>query len=97
MARLEDAATPALVLDLPRFEANCRRMVERLHARGTRLRPHVKTLKAVQAARIALDPAHGGIAVSTLTEAEYFAAAGFTLTRIVPTQSPMHIIEGIPA
>jgi hypothetical protein len=34
------------------------------------------------------------------TEAEYhalFQAAGFTLTRIIPTQSPLSLIEGMPA
>jgi D-serine deaminase-like pyridoxal phosphate-dependent protein len=38
----------------------------------------MKTLKSVKAARIAVDPSHGGIAVSTLAEAEYFAAAGIS-------------------
>jgi D-serine deaminase-like pyridoxal phosphate-dependent protein len=38
----------------------------------------MKTLKSVEAARIAIDPSHGGIAVSTLAEAEYFAAAGIS-------------------
>jgi hypothetical protein len=33
------------------------------------------------------------------TEAEYRAllAAGFTLARIIPTQTPLSIIEGVPA
>jgi hypothetical protein len=34
------------------------------------------------------------------TEAEYrelLAAAGFTLGRIIPTQAPLSIIEGVPA
>lgn len=75
---LDDAPTPALVLDRGRLAANCQRMLERARAVGVRLRPHMKTLKSVDAARLAVDPAHGGIAVSTLREAEYFAEAGFS-------------------
>ncbi|SMF69518.1 alanine racemase [Allosphingosinicella indica] len=76
MTALTDLPTPALLLDRPRFEANCARMRDRVSARGTRLRPHMKTLKAIDAARIAIDPDHGGIAVSTLREADYFAGHG---------------------
>jgi D-serine deaminase-like pyridoxal phosphate-dependent protein len=36
----------------------------------------MKTLKSIKAARSAIDPAHGGIAVSTLREADYFARQG---------------------
>lgn len=73
---LEDIQTPALLLDLPRFEANCERMRARALALGVGLRPHMKTLKAIEAARVAIDLRHGGIAVSTLREAEYFAGHG---------------------
>lgn len=75
-ATLADVATPALALDLPRFERNCARMLERCRALGVHLRPHMKTLKAIEAARVAIDPGHGGIAVSTLSEADYFARGG---------------------
>lgn len=71
-----DLETPALLLDRRRFEQNCSVMIERVHARGSRLRPHMKTLKSIDAARHAIDPSHGGIAVSTLAEAEYFADGG---------------------
>lgn len=73
-----DVETPALLLDRPRFKRNCAAMIQRVHARGSRLRPHLKTLKSIDAAQCAIDPRHGGIAVSTLTEAEHFAAAGIT-------------------
>lgn len=68
--------TPALILDRARLEANCGRMRERCRKLGVGLRPHMKTLKSIDAAQLAVDPAHGGIAVSTLKEAEYFAAHG---------------------
>lgn len=69
-------STPALILDLAKFEANCGLMRQRCSRLGVRLRPHMKTLKSIEAARRAIDPGHGGIAVSTLREAEYFAAHG---------------------
>ncbi len=75
--RLSDVETPAAVLDDTRLRTNCARMLEHCRALGVSLRPHLKTLKSVEAARIAVDASHGGIAVATLNEAEYFAAAGF--------------------
>ena len=51
-------------------------MIARCRALGVGLRPHMKTLKSIEAARLAVDPQHGGIAVSTLREAEYFADHG---------------------
>ncbi len=73
---LADVTTPALTLDRAKFERNCARMIEKCHSLGVGVRPHMKTLKAIEAARVAIDPTHGGIAVSTLREAEYFAAEG---------------------
>lgn len=73
---LADVSTPALALDLRKFERNCARMIEKCRSVGVALRPHMKTLKSIEAARIAIDRAHGGIAVSTLREAEYFAREG---------------------
>lgn len=75
--RLTEVPTPALLLDKPRFEANCARMLAHCRALGVRLRPHMKTLKAYQAALIARDGPDGGVAASTLNEAEYWAGHGF--------------------
>ena len=74
---LAEAQTPALVLDRKRLAANCERVTSRCRALGVHLRPHMKTLKSVDAAHMAVDPSHGGIAVATLNEAEYFAQRGF--------------------
>lgn len=86
--QISEVQTPAALLDRSRFEANCRRMIETIHTRGTRLRPHMKTLKSIDAARIAIDPSHGGIAVATLNEAEYFAAHGIRDICIAVCLSP---------
>lgn len=73
---LDDIQTPALVLDRGRMAANCERMQTRCRDLRTLLRPHMKTLKSIDAARYAIDRDHGGIAVATLSEAEYFADHG---------------------
>lgn len=76
MADLVDAPTPSLILDRGKLTRNCERMIAKCRSLGVGLRPHLKTLKSIDAARFAIDPAHGGIAVSTLREADYFAGHG---------------------
>ncbi|WP_217433717.1 alanine racemase [Caulobacter sp. S45] len=73
---LERMPTPSLLLDRSRLERNCERARARCRELGVRLRPHMKTAKSISAARLAMDPALKGIAVSTLLEAEYFADEG---------------------
>jgi len=77
MDRIADLQTPALLLDQARLERNLKRMAARAAALGVALRPHMKTAKSVDVARRATAGQAGGITVSTLKEAEYFAAAGF--------------------
>ncbi len=77
MPSLHDLATPALLLDLDKLDANLARMAERCRALGVRLRPHVKTHKCVEIARRQRDLGAAGLTVSTLEEAEAFEAAGF--------------------
>ncbi len=74
---LAGVPTPAAVVDLAVLRRNAERMLERARRLGVRLRPHVKTHKCVEAARIQTDGASKGITVSTLAEARRFAAAGF--------------------
>jgi D-serine deaminase-like pyridoxal phosphate-dependent protein len=75
---LETLATPALLVDLGRFDRNAARMRSVLARAGNAaLRPHLKTVKSVEAARRLL-PSGGPITVSTLLEAERFAEAGFS-------------------
>jgi D-serine deaminase-like pyridoxal phosphate-dependent protein len=67
-------------------------MTRRARALGVQLRPHLKTAKSAEVARIALRDNFGGITVSTLKEAEYFAAAGIRdivyAVTIVPAKLP---------
>lgn len=74
---LDALPTPSALVDLPRLTANCRRMAARTDRLGVRLRPHVKTHKTAEAARLQLAGGEGAITVSTLAEARFFADAGF--------------------
>ena len=64
------------MLDASVMEANVARMRERMRSLGVGLRPHVKTAKSIDVAKRCLAGQPGGITVSTLAEAEYFAAQG---------------------
>ncbi len=83
--RIEDLRTPAALVELHVLERNAARMAERAHRLGVRLRPHVKTHKTLEAARLQVRGHFGGITVSTLAEASFFAAGGFRdITYAVP-------------
>lgn len=69
-------ATPYLVLDEQILRDNIARTAERARAAGVVLRPHVKTHKCVEIARLQLEAGAVGITVATVSEAEVFAAAG---------------------
>ncbi|MHA1600637.1 MAG: DSD1 family PLP-dependent enzyme, partial [Alphaproteobacteria bacterium] len=75
--KITDLETPALLLDRARLTANLARMHERATALGVALRPHMKTAKSADIARLATAGQDGGITVSTLKEAAYFIANGF--------------------
>lgn len=74
--KLRDLATPCLVLDRGILARNVRTMAADVARHGIALRPHMKTAKCIEAARMALDQDARGITVSTLAEAEHFARAG---------------------
>jgi D-serine deaminase-like pyridoxal phosphate-dependent protein len=71
-----EMVTPALVVDQARLERNLRAMAASAAARGMRLRPHAKTHKTAQIARMQLGLGATGLTVATISEAERFADAG---------------------
>jgi D-serine deaminase-like pyridoxal phosphate-dependent protein len=73
---LDALPTPALILDETRMLRNVARLRGRLGPLGVALRPHLKTVKSVEAARRLLTGGSGPATVSTLKEAEVFSAAG---------------------
>ena len=76
--KLSDLPTPCLVLDRPKLLRNIRGMAGTMERHKIPLRPHMKTAKSIDVARLALNGQPGGITVSTLAEAEYFASHGIS-------------------
>jgi D-serine deaminase-like pyridoxal phosphate-dependent protein len=74
--KLDDLPTPCLVLDRQKLQRNLRTMAGNLARHKVPLRPHMKTAKSIDVARLALLGQPGGITVSTLAEAEYFSSHG---------------------
>jgi D-serine deaminase-like pyridoxal phosphate-dependent protein len=70
--------TPQLVIDLEVVRRNITRAAKAAQAAGVNLRPHTKTHKIPQLARLQLDAGATGIQVAKLGEAEVMAAAGAT-------------------
>lgn len=87
MSDLHTLPTPSLIVDRARVERNVERMGTRIAALGARLRPHVKTHKAIEVGRMQQRAGMSGITVSTLAEARAFAANGFDdITYAVPIE-----------
>lgn len=79
--------TPSVILDIDRVRRNAARMTDVAHRNNVRLRPHIKTHKCIEVARIQTAGHNGAITVSTLAEARAFAKHGFTdITYAVPIE-----------
>lgn len=70
--------TPFLLIEKSKYLRNIERLYSRVHALGSEVRPHLKTLRSIEAARYLLEQSDSPATVSTLAEAEAFAAAGYT-------------------
>nr|WP_313656756.1 DSD1 family PLP-dependent enzyme [Achromobacter ruhlandii] len=77
-ATLDTLETPCLLLDETRMMRNIERLNGLMAGHGVQLRPHLKTPKSIDVARRLMAGPQGPAAVSTLQEAEQFAAAGVT-------------------
>ncbi len=71
---VEDAETPVGTVDLARVRANARRVAEYAAAHGLGWRPHIKTHKSLEVARIQLDAGASGLTVATPREAEVMSS-----------------------
>lgn len=76
MKPVEDLDTPAVLVDLDALERNIAVMAERARAARVRLRPHAKTHKIPELARLQLAAGAGGISLAKTGEAEVFVDAG---------------------
>src|SRR5437762_5934900 len=86
--QLETLKTPSLVLDITTIKRNAERMSRRIKQFCADLRPHIKTHKCIEVARIQTAGHSGAVTVSTLAEARAFAANGFSkITYAIPIES----------
>ncbi len=84
---MEKLKTPCLVLDIERVKKNAERISNIVKRNDVRLRPHIKTHKSIEVARIQTAGHDGAITVSTLAEARVFAQNGFSdITYAVPVE-----------
>ncbi|MFC3300690.1 D-TA family PLP-dependent enzyme [Arthrobacter agilis] len=71
-----DVPTPTVVIDAAVLERNIASMAQSARVRGLQLRPHAKTHKIPEIARLQLEAGAAGLTVATIGEAEVFADAG---------------------
>lgn len=77
MTTIHDLETPSVLIDMARMERNIARMQNYCNEHGLAFRPHIKTHKIPDIARMQLDAGAVGIACQKLTEAQVFIDAGF--------------------
>ena len=82
---IEQLQTPCILLDEHRFMANIRAMQSKADLQNVALRPHVKTHKSLELARLQLQHGARGVTVAKVGEAEVFANNGIDDVRIAYT------------
>jgi D-serine deaminase-like pyridoxal phosphate-dependent protein len=76
--QLETIKTPSLIVEIERVKRNSERISARAKTLNVALRPHVKTHRCLEIARLQTADSFGGIMVSTLSEAHFFSQNGFS-------------------
>src|SRR2546428_8227835 len=93
----DEIPTPALLLDLDRFERTLQRMTAHVRRTGKSIRPHAKTHKCPEIAKRQIQAGALGVACAKLGEAEVMAAAGIRglliTTEIVPPSSIARLVR----
>ncbi|WP_200840527.1 alanine racemase, partial [Geminicoccus flavidas] len=74
--KLDELDTPIALVDMDRVEANLKRWQAFCDRHGIANRPHIKTHKLVELARLQVELGARGIACQKLGEAEVMADAG---------------------
>ncbi len=74
--------TPSILVEKKRLESNISSMQKRADEQGVNLRPHIKTHKSLEIAKMQLAAGAKGITVAKASEAEVFVGDGFTDVRI---------------
>ncbi|MGO1582108.1 MAG: alanine racemase [Actinomycetaceae bacterium] len=73
---IDDLPTPAVLIDVPTVRRNIARMADVAHGFGVDLRPHWKTTKSAEVARMQLEAGAVGLTAATAREVEALVAAG---------------------
>lgn len=73
---IHELETPSVLIDLDRMERNIERVQARCREAGVALRPHIKTHKIPDIAKMQIEAGAVGIACQKVSEAEIFAQAG---------------------
>src|SRR5262245_24188217 len=84
--RVPEIDTPALVVDLDRVERNIATMARFFADKPAKLRPHWKTPKCVEVAKLQLSAGAIGITCAKLGEAEALAAGGIRASVLIANQ-----------
>ena len=74
--KISELDTPALLVDLDRLEHNIERVSAYAREHSLRLRPHTKTHKTPEVARMQLDAGAVGVTVAKVGEAEVMLGSG---------------------
>ena len=73
---VEELPTPALIINLPAFEKNLKKMAKFAERKGKAIRPHAKTHKCPLVAKSQIAEGAVGICVAKVSEALCMAGAG---------------------
>lgn len=89
--------TPALLIDLERMEQNISQMADFARQKGVDLRPHTKTHKCPEIAKMQVTAGAVGITCAKISEAETMATEGLNdiliANEIIGTKKINHLIE----
>ena len=92
-----DIETPALLIDAERLQGNIERMAQAAQRMGVALRPHFKTHKTIEIARMQLEAGAVGITCAKSTEAQVLIEAGvgdlFIANEVVGPQKVARLLE----
>ncbi len=95
--QFQELDTPALLIDLDRMERNISKMAEFARQQGIDLRPHTKTHKSPEIAKLQLTAGAVGITCAKISEAEIMAAGGLKdiliANEIIGAQKLKRLIE----
>ncbi|HKO91701.1 MAG TPA: alanine racemase [Polyangiaceae bacterium] len=75
-AATSELDTPAMLVDLELAQTNVARLMAALSGTSVSVRPHLKTVKSPEFARLLLAAGARGVCVAKLSEAEVMAGAG---------------------